>query len=593
MPDNAIASLPENITSSPLYNADLAPVPPNQRTWNKWHLAALWVGMAVCIPTYMLSSYMVKSGLSWQAALIIIALANVIISIPMVLNGHAGVKYGLPFPVLGRAAFGTAGIHLVAIVRAIVACGWFGVQTWIGGLAIYAIWNALTGNHASMGLDLGKFLSFAVFWLINIYFIWSGSESIKWLENLSAPFLIVVGIVLIWWCASEAGGYAKVLDQGVQLQKPAAILHKPVNPGSRFKAELTPLLKTDGNAKADEFKIGYSAGTTGAFEKAAWAKIPGDMDATGKLPALKDDEEIEILNGSKPVLLQYRVKTESGYAYSSVSELFMKQDSAEESFGTAWNYVLWLTAMVGFWATMSLNISDITRYAPTQKDQVAGQFIGLPGTMVLYSFIGIFVTCSTVINFPELLIGTDAPWDPVTFFSRFNNPWIVVLTQISMLIATLSTNIAANIIAPANIFSNLAPGKLSFRTGGVLAGIIGIIICPWWLMDEISNLLVFVSGLLGPVLGILLCDYFLIRTKTLDVNGLFKVTGPYAYGGSGYNMAAMIALCAGVITALIGYWVPSLLFLYKLSWFTGFGVSFALYAFLYPRIYSSTSVTKA
>ena len=178
-----IVELTEDVSDSPLYNKDLAPVPPAGRTWRVWDLAAIWVGMAVCIPTYMLASFMIKLGLLWYEALIIIGFANVIVTIPMVLNGHAGVKYGIPFPVLGRASFGTRGVHIPAVIRGLVACGWFGIQTWIGGLAIYAIWCTIWNIDMSAGLTLGKFVSFGIFWLVNLYFIWKGTESIRWLES--------------------------------------------------------------------------------------------------------------------------------------------------------------------------------------------------------------------------------------------------------------------------------------------------------------------------------------------------------------------------------------------------------------------------
>jgi NCS1 family nucleobase:cation symporter-1 len=236
--------------------------------------------------------------------------------------------------------------------------------------------------------------------------------------------------------------------------------------------------------------------------------------------------------------------------------------------------------MVGFWATMSISIADITRYASTQKDQVAGQFIGLPATMMLYSFVGIFVTCAAVINFKDVLIADDAPWDPVSLIAKFKNPVVVIIAQIFMLIATLSTNIAANVIAPSNAFSNLWPKKISFKAGGTITGIIGIVIAPWWLLNEISGFLILVSGLLGPVLGILIADYFLVRNKKLELAELFKEEGIYSYGKTGFNKAAMIALIVGVFAALIGLFVPALSFLYSLSWFTGFIISFGLYYIL-------------
>ncbi len=540
----------EDITSSPLYSPDLAPFPPEKRTWTKWNLAALWVGMAVCIPTYLLASYMMRAGLSWQAALVIIGLANLVITIPMVLNGHAGVKYGIPFPMQGRAAFGTQGIHIASLLRAIVACGWFGVQTWIGGLAIYSIWNAATGQEGEVALSIGKFICFGVFWLINIWFIWKGTESIRWLEDWSASILILIGIMLIVWGANSAGGFANALEQGKQLQKPTAVI-VPNGDGVNNDMVLTPLIGPDGKPKATQYHL-----------LSTWAHKLPDFHPITETPMRiplgpRDNEQISF-------------KNEAGQESTMVAVTTINGSGATVGF---WQYLMWFTAMVGFWATMSISISDITRYAKSQKDQLAGQFIGLPGTMLFYSFVGIFVTSAAVVAFDDVLVAEDAPWDPVSLVDKFKSPGVVIFAQIAMLIATLSTNIAANVIAPANAFSNLFPKKISFRVGGVIAGLVGIVICPWWLMNEISGILIFISGLLGPVLGILLCDYFIIRKRTLVIADLYKVDGPHA----GVNSAAIVALVVGVFVAIIGYWVKPLEFLYTLSWFSGTGVAFAVY----------------
>ncbi|MFB0938822.1 MAG: NCS1 family nucleobase:cation symporter-1 [Urechidicola sp.] len=556
-----IVELKEDVSSSSLYSEDLAPVPSSQRTWSKWHLAAIWVGMAVCIPTYLLASYMIKTGLNWYEALIIIGLANLIITVPMVLNGHAGVKYGIPFPVIGRAAFGTKGVHLASVTRGVIACGWFGVQTWIGGLAIYAIFNAITGSTGELGLSVGKFIGFGIFWLINMYFIWKGTESIKWLETYSAPILVIMGIVLIYWSYAKADGFSIVLDQSVQLEKTAASITKKEG---AFYLNLNSLKDKEGQLKASEYTITSDKNTT-------W------KDYTSEPILISNVENVQV---------QFR---NNKVVSSIVNATIVSSESGSDS--KLWSYLLWLTAMVGFWATMSISIADITRYAATQKDQIAGQFIGLPATMMLYSFVGIFVTCAAVINFKDILIADDAPWDPVSLISKFKNPVVVIVSQIFMLIATLSTNIAANVIAPSNAFSNLWPKKISFKMGGTITGIIGILIMPWWLLNEISGFLIFVSGLLGPVLGILIADYFLIRKKKLELAELYKEDGIYSYGKTGFNKAAMIALFVGVFAALIGYWVPTLSFLYSLSWFTGFIISFVLYVLLMKNN-NTTLITK-
>ncbi len=548
-----IIELKEDVSNSPLYSEDLAPVPANKRTWSKWHLAAIWVGMAVCIPTYLLASYMIKTGLNWYEALIIIGIANLIITVPMVLNGHAGVKYGIPFPVIGRAAFGTKGIHLASVARGIIACGWFGVQTWIGGLAIYAIFNAITGTQGELGLSVGKFVGFGIFWIINMYFIWKGTESIKWLETYSAPILVFIGIALIYWSYAKAEGFSVVLDQSVQLEKTAA---KITGKENIYTLHLNVLNDKEGNLKATEYNIVSDINTS-------WKPFTNE-------PIL--------ISNIENVKVQFRNNEDEEVLSSVVSANVIS--TVPEARNKLWSYLLWLTAMVGFWATMSISIADITRFASTQKDQVAGQFIGLPLTMMLYSFVGIFVTCAAIINFKDILIADDAPWDPVSLISKFKNPVVVIIAQIFMLIATLSTNIAANVIAPSNAFSNLWPKKISFRTGGMITGIIGILIMPWWLLNEISGFLIFVSGLLGPVLGILIADYFIIRKKTVELAELYKEGGIYSYNKTGFNKAAMIALFVGIFLALIGYWVPVLNFLYSLSWFTGFIISFVLYILL-------------
>ncbi len=545
-----IVTLKEDISGSKLYSEDLAPTPPSQRTWSMWSLAALWVGMAVCIPTYLLASYMIGSGMTWLESLIIIGVANLIITIPMVLNGHAGVKYGIPFPVIGRSSFGIRGIHLPAIVRAIVACGWFGIQTWIGGLAIYAIFNALTGAETPEGLSIGQFLGFAVFWCINMYFIWKGTESIKFLEQYSAPILILIGLLLIIWAATNGGGFSNVLDQSKYLAGPS--LQESNN---EITLIINPALDQEGQPKADEYRL-ITEG-----QESDWNPVQLSPIVLGAI--------------TSPSEIQLRKNTDGGYVESSRVELTLAASSAPTT-SKIWDYILWLTIMVGFWATMSLSIADITRYASTQREQVWGQFIGLPGTMMLYSFVGIFVTCGAVIIFNDILIGHQAPWDPVSLLAKFDNPMVVVVSQVFMVIATLSTNIAANVIAPANAFSNLYPKKISFTRGGFITGIIGILICPWYLMDEISNILIFVSGLLGPVLGIMLADYYAIRKMNLNLEELYKEHGIFNYS-SGFNMAAMAALILGVFVAIIGYFIPSLDALYKLSWFTGFITSFGLY----------------
>jgi NCS1 family nucleobase:cation symporter-1 len=452
---------------SSLINADIAPTTIAQRTWGTYNIAALWIGMSVCIPTYMLASGLIAGGMNWRQAIGTIAIANLIVLIPMILNAHAGTKYGIPFPVLARASFGTLGSNIPALLRAIVACGWFGIQTWIGGQAINAMLVVLIPQWGAFAA--GPWVSFAIFWAMNVYFIVNGTESIRWLESLSAPFLIVVGLALLWWAYDRGGGWGPILSQPSKFQ------------------------------------------TAGEF----WRFF---------VPAL--------------------------------------------------------TGMVGFWATLSLNIPDFSRYAKSQRAQMMGQAIGLPPTMTLYSFIGVAVTSATIVIFGEAI------WDPVVLLARFNNPIIIVLSMVSLLVATLTTNIAANVVSPANDLANLMPRRISFKTGGLITAFIGIAMMPWKLLSDygtyIFGWLIGYSSFLGPIAGVLIADYFFIRKKRLNVRDLYIRGGEYEYS-KGFNWRAIGALAAGVLLALIGLVVADLRFLYDYAWFVGFAVAFATYLLIRKR----------
>lgn len=453
---------------SPLINKDIAPTRLHERTWNVYHIAALWIGMCVCIPTYMLAAGLIAGGMNWWQAIMTITLGNLIVLIPMILNAHAGTKYGIPFPVLVRAPFGTRGAHVPSILRALVACGWFGIQTWIGGAALNAMLVILLPFWKE--LAMGPWISFGIFWLMNVFFIVNGTESIKKLEALAAPFLLLVGVGLLWWGVTAGGGFGPILSQP-----------------SKFT-------------------------TAGEFWKFFF-------------PAL--------------------------------------------------------TGMVGFWATLSLNIPDFTRYARSQREQMLGQFFGLPFTMAFYSFIGVAVTSATIVVFGEAI------WDPVVLLSKFENPLVILLSMLALTIATLTTNLAANVIAPANGFSNLAPKKISFVGGGLITAFVGIAMMPWKLLSDfgtyIFGWLVGYSGFLGPIAGVLIADYYFIRRKELNVKDLYSNSGEYSYK-RGFNVSALIALVAGVIVAMIGLFVDQLRFLYDYAWFVGFAVAFVVYIVLMKKV---------
>ncbi|MCI0365726.1 MAG: NCS1 family nucleobase:cation symporter-1 [Phycisphaerales bacterium] len=469
--------------SNPLINPDLAPTTPAQRTWSLWHIAALWIGMSVCITTYTLAASMIDAGMSWWQAVLTVLLGNLIVLVPMILNGHPGTKYGIPFPVLLRASFGTGGANIAAMARAIVACGWFGIQTWIGGWAIYQLCGALgwidissdaaqTNELPLLGISLWQLACFFAFWLLNLVVILRGIESIKWLEAWSAPFLIIVGIALLIWAFTK-------------VERPADLfMHE-----SKFK---TP----------QEF---------------------------------------------------WRV------------------------------FIPSLTAMVGYWATLSLNIPDFTRYCRSQRDQALGQLLGLPTTMALFCFIGIIVTSATVIVFGEAI------WDPVKLVAKIGNPATVVFAMFALTIATLTTNIAANVVSPANDFSNLWPRGISFKAGGIITCIIGVIIMPWYLYQDphgyIFTWLIGYGALLGPIAGIMLCDYYFLRRTKLDVNALYDPNGIYA----GVNWRALVTLAIALAPNLPGFYnaatqtktFPQIFdAIYTQAWFIGVLIAIPLYFML-------------
>lgn len=481
-----IIELKEDISSSPLYSEDFAPVPAHKRTWNLWDIAALWVGMAVCIPTYMLASSLIEQGMNWWQALFTILLGNVIVLVPMILNAHVGTKYGIPLPVFLRMSFGIQGSVLASLLRGLVACGWFGIQTWIGGAAIYQLLLIGFPSLARtfflgdfIGLNIAQFGCFIFFWLFNIYIIYKGIESIKLLEKWSAPFLLLIGLALLFWAWFEVGDMGKILDASYTLSQ---------------------------NKQVDFWKIFF----------------PG------------------------------------------------------------------LTAMVGFWATLSLNIPDFTRYAKSQKDQILGQAIGLPSTMVLYSFIGIAVTSAT------LLIFGNAIWDPVALMGKFESPLVIAVSMFGLAIATLSTNIAANVVAPANSIANINPKKISFKMGGYITGFIGIIIFPWKLMADpegyIFRWLIAYSALLGALAGIMICDYYLVRKTKVQLAELYNLSGIY----TGWNKPAWIVFFISILPVIPGFLVavgvadnekfPEFLVnLYSYAWFVTFGISFFIYRLLMKK----------
>ena len=453
-----------SVNDPSLSNRDLAPTTQAQRTWGFYNYTALWFSMCMEITTYQLASSLIAKGMDWKQAIGTVLLGNLIVLVPMLLNAHAGAKYGIPFPVFIRAPFGVRGANVAAILRAVVACGWFGIQSWIGGTAIHAMLSVTwPGAADNIGVLWACFLSF---WLLNMVIVWRGVESIRRLQAFGAPFMFVMALALVIWVRVKAGSFGEMLS------------------------------------------------------------TPSRIHSTGEFLAV---------------------------------------------------FFPSLTAMVGYWATLALNIPDFTRYSKSQSAQSWGQAFGLPVAMVLYTFVGSSVTSASAVLFGHPI------WNPILLIGAFHQPVVAFVALIAILVATLNVNIGANVVSPSNDFSNLYPRLISFRTGGLITGFLGLAMCPWKLLATpdayIFGWLVGYSGLLGPVAGIMVADYFLIRKTELDVNSLYHREGIYYYT-KGFNPRAIAALVLGVAIALIGLAYAPLHFLYDYAWFVGFFTAGIVYVVL-------------
>jgi NCS1 family nucleobase:cation symporter-1 len=464
----------EDLSTSPLWNPDLAPTPLAQRTWSTYHIAALWIGMSVVITTYTLASGLMQQGMTWWQAMLTILLGNTLVLVPMILNAHAGTKYGISFPVLCRASFGVRGANVPAILRALVACGWFGIQTWIGGLALSTLIAAAWPGWAA--IPAGNAIGFAIFWAIQVWLIVHGLEGIKKLEAWAAPLLLAGGALLLLWAIRRGGGLGFILSQSVKLQTASVPF---------------------------------------------WQLFPAA-----------------------------------------------------------------LTANVGYWATLSLNIPDFTRYARNQRSQVLGQAMGLPATMTAFAFMGVAVTSATIVIFGEAI------WDPVVLIARIGNPPVIIFGALVVLLAQLTTNMAANVVSPSNDFSSLAPRRISYVMGGLITAVIGILMLPWKLFADASayifTWLIGYSSLMGAIGGILIADYWILRGKNLSLADLYKVEGRYSYTG-GVNIRALAVLVIAILPVAPGFVRAALTpggqvtnptfldSLYTYAWFVTFGLSFVLY----------------
>ncbi len=466
------------VEASALYNADLAPVPLARRTWTTYNYAALWVSMAHCIPTYMLASGLMTAGMSWSQALFTILLGNTIVLAPILLNSHPGTKYGIPFPVFARAAYGTLGSNVPALMRALVACGWFGIQAWIGGEALQTMfrtvapsWPALLGPGFG-GHTTTEWVSFLLFWGLNVFIIYRGMDLLRAVENWAAPFVLIMTTALLGWAVTRAHGLGPLLAQ----------------PG-RFH-------------------------TVGAF---------------------------------MPV------------------------------------FVPSLTAMIGYWATLSLNMPDFTRFGRSQREQMIGQVVALPTTMSVFAAMGVMITSATAIIYGQSI------WDPVQLVGRFGSPVVVAVSMFTVVVATLAVNIAANVVSPANDFANAFPRLIDFKTGGLITGLLGIAIMPWKLLADPSGYiytwLLGYSGGLGSIAGVLIADYWIVRRRALRLEDLYLEDGVYR----GWNARAIAATAVGCALAWGGLVVSPLKPLFDYAWFVGFFASAAVYVLLASRASTPTS----
>jgi NCS1 family nucleobase:cation symporter-1 len=435
-----LARIKSEVSASSLYNEDLAPTGPEERTWTTYNIAALWIGMAIVITTYTLAAGLMAAGMNWWQALLTISLGNLLVLVPMLLNAHAGTKYGVPFPVFVRASFGVRGANFAAMARALVACGWFGIQTWIGGLALNALMAEFWGGWAD--IPGGTYIAFFVFWAIQVVIILTGIEGVKWFESYTAPLLIGGSIALLIWGFTAGGGIGNVFETSARLQQ--------------------------GDASF-------------------WA-------------------------------------------------LFWPS----------------LAANVGYWITLSLNIPDFTRYAQTQRSQAIGQALGLPLTMTAFSFVGIAVTAATIVVFGEAI------WDPVVLVTRLaaDLPVVLIIAMIIIVLAQISTNMAANVVSPSFDFSNLAPKYISFKMGGMITAAIGVVSFPWVLFNNVGayifTWLVGYGSLLGAIGAVMIVDYWIVRKRQLSLAELYKHDGIYAYSG-GWNWKAIAAVFIGVIPVVPGF----------------------------------------
>jgi NCS1 family nucleobase:cation symporter-1 len=451
----------KQVQDSPLFNEGLRPTTKEEHNWTAYNFASLWIGMAICLPTYSLAAGLISLGMNWWQAIGTIILGNLIVLVPILLNAHAGTKFGIPYPVYARLWFGSRGAHIPSMARGIVAAGWFGINCWFGGAAIDTLLSAMSGWETVPG-HMG--IAFLGFWALNVWIAYRGPDAIKKMEYWAAPTLVVMALALLVWAISSAGGWGPMLSAPSKL-----------------------------TSAGDFLKVFFPS----------------------------------------------------------------------------------LTGAIAFWATLALNIPDFCRYAKSQKAQVIGQSTSLPTTMGFFSFIGVAVASATVVVYGEAI------WDPAAILAKFS-PFVIFLGTLGIILATLTTNVAANVVAPARAIENLWPRKLTFGAGAIITGLASLLMQPWYLLENFGNYIFLWLGtygaLLGPIDGIAIADYWLVRKQRIDLVELYRPDGRYGYKG-GINLKAVWALLIGIAIPF-GCKVTGFSSVWDNAWTIGLLISLFCYTWL-------------
>ncbi|GBQ37586.1 NCS1 family nucleobase:cation symporter-1 [Gluconacetobacter azotocaptans] len=455
-----------------LYNADLAPVPVAQRDWSWVNMATVWMGMVHNIVVYEAASGLMALGFSAWECLEIVAVAYAVLFVAMWFNARAGTKYGVPFCVLIRSAFGPYGAQIPVVLRGFCAVFWFSVQAYAAAQAVDAVMSTLSGAWAGMttsflGMQARTWLAMAIVWALHAWIVSHGVHRIRNFELVAGPLVIFVGLLATMWGLHVGHGLGPLFAQPSRLH---------------------------------------------------------------------------------------------GMAFWST-------------------FAMGVTGMIGLWATFAVNIPDLSRFVKSERDQVIGQAIGLPVTALVFTPMGIITTSATIILFGHPI------WNPVDLLLALNYPVVTVLGGATLVLATLSVNVVANIMPASYDLVNLMPRRLDFHRAARLVLVLGVFFMPWlWFnqAESIYRVLDLIGGMLGPVTGIMLADFYIVRKQTLDVGALYRLDGRYA-GRKGWNPPALVAFAAGGGVASIGHIVPGLEELNAVSWFIGVAIGGGVYLALSRR----------